>query len=411
MHTPYFFSQRRERRFQRRLRKTLDDVSVFGEKRDTFQALRADGELESVVSAGGPAKSALRRGSAASGKRVSLSGKVVLPPVDRDGPRLVSGEQASDSKSISGESRHNPLPDEKEALSGWAKVKEVYKFHELKFGSTSILSNLAKCLDSDTVRENATTVLHDRLDAELLRKFLQNHQSLTSDTVVEKREWQTDCYLDLSIKNKQPFLTTEVEGDRVKSISGGEERRKSDQVIAAISKRYAQRFKPKPSESIRKKGKEKSPPKRVTLNQEVMSRMESPKRPQTAHSVLSNFSFHSDYSRPSSAGESRINDSHYDVLPPELRPSIMLYRRESVVPKMKVKGPKTRLEKFRDLTSHDHHHPSHREIKSKLPCVYVCVCVASFFSLFLIIAMYHPELKKPEHEKEEATPKTTIGGC
>lgn len=376
MLTPYFFSQKRERRFQRRLRKTLDDVSVFGEKRDTF---RGDGgEIESVVGAGWPiarAKSALRRGSAVSGKRV------VLPPVDRDGPRLVSGEhQTADNKAVSGE---NSRPEEKEARTGWTKVKEVYKYHELKFGSTSILSNLAKCLDSAAVRDNISSVSDD-LDPELLRKFLGDHGSLTSDTVVEKREWQTDCYLDLSVKNKHPFLTVppeaeggEEEADEAKGTNSGEERRKSDQVVAAISKRYAKRFEPKPStihEKTYKEKKEKSPPKRVTLNQEVMLRMDTPKRPQTAYSTLSNLSFHSDYSRPSSAGESRVNDDHYDVLPAELRPSIMLYKRESLAPKVKMKGPKTRLEKFRDQTSHK---LPQRRLKSRLLSV-LCVYIQTF---------------------------------
>ena len=352
-HKPYFFNQRRDRQFHRRLRKTLDDVSIFGDKRE---GLRGDGE--SVVSAGWTrAKSALRRGSATSSKRVALSGKVtVLPHLDKDGPKLVSaGElQTSDTKSPSVESKQD-----EEARSGWTKVKEVYKFNELKFGSTSILSNLAKCLLSSQLREQEADI-SEKLDPELLRKFLQDHQSLTSDTVVEKREWQTDCYLDLSNKNKHPFLTAppgelEEEGKCVDIGKVEEERRRSGEVIAAISKRYNRQFKkPKPNiapfVNSTQTEKEKRPLKRVTLNQEVMSRLESPpRRPQTAHSVLSNMSFHSDYSRPSSAGgESRITESHFDMLPAELRPSIMVYRRESMAPTVKVKAPRTRLEKYRD---------------------------------------------------------------
>ena len=353
--TPFFFSQRRDRQFQRRFRKTLDDVSVFGEKRDPLG--RADGE--SVVSSAWlRAKSALRRGSATSGRRVSLSGKIVLPLVDKDGPRLVSGEQ--ETKSVSGEGTQNALaslPEEKEVRSGWTKVKEVYKFDELKFGSTSILSNLGKCLDSAPVREHITDV-SDRLDPELLHKFLQSHQSLISDTVVEKREWQTDCYLDLSIKNKHPFLTAPPTTKEEEEGEGkSEERRKSDAVVSAISKRYTQQQLNPTTIKPKEKKPKRSPPKRVTLNQEAMSRLDSPKRPQTARSILSNISFHSDYSRPSSSGESRINDTHYDALPAELRPSIMLYKRESTAPKVKVKGPRTRLEKYRDQISCDRRKP------------------------------------------------------
>ena len=368
--TPYFFNQRRDRSYQqRRLRKTPDDVSLFRERRDGFGA---DGE--SVVSAGRlsrhPAdlhrvKSAIRRGSAASSKRVSL-----LPPVDRDGPRLVSGEELEGKQGDLAS-----LEEEEEgaggARSGWAKVKEIYKFNELKFGSTSILSSLGKCLDSTQLRESAAQV-SDILDPDLVRKFLLDHRSLTSDIVVEKREWQTDCYLDLSsTKNKQPFLTAppgQGEEEEDKNTGNPEERRQLEEVaIAAISKRYAKRLNPKPiSFKDFKKNKRvtenKRPSKRVTLNQEVMSKPDSPRRPQTAHSILSNLSFHSDYSRPSSAGgESRPD--HYDLLPAELRPpSIMLYKRESMAPQLKVREPRTRLEKYRDQTSPTRRKPTRIKI-------------------------------------------------
>ena len=362
-HAPYFFSQRKDRRFQRRFRKTLDDVSVFGEKRDPLQALRADGE--SAASVGPPSRPAdftralsSRRRSSAIGKRVALSDKVtVLPHVDRDGPRLVSGgTEAAETKSVSSESKQKlltSLPEETEPRSGWTKVKEIYKFDELKFGSTSILSNLGKVLNNSTPFSDLT-VFSDKLDPELLRKFLQDYQSLTSDTVVEKREWQTDCYLDLSVKNEQPFLTAPPEEE------GGveEDRKKYEEVI---SNRHTQHLNPKPASGkidSEQREREKHSSKRVTMSEEVMSKLKSVERPQTAYSTLSNLSFHSDYSRASSVddGESRINDSHYDMLPAELRPSIMLYKRESMAPKVKVKGPRTRLEKFRDQMSREHHH-------------------------------------------------------
>ena len=354
-HKPYFFSQRRDRQFHRRLRKTPDDVSVFGDKRE---ALRADGE--SVVSAGwARARSALRRGSAASSRRVTLSGKLtILPPVDKDGPKLVSAVD-SDTKSVSSENKQSP-EDNRGARPGWTKAKEaLYKFNELKFGSTSILSNLAKCLELTPPREDGAEE-EGRLDPELLRRFLQDYQSLTADTVVEKREWQTDCYLDLSTKNKHPFLTAPPPPEELEEEGKGgggraqEVRRKTEEAIAAISKRYARQLNPKPTtetslrtgEKQREREKEKRPPKRVTMNQEVMSRVETPRRPHTAHSVISNMSFRSDYSRPSSAGED--TESHFDMLPAELRPSIVVYKRESMAPKVKVKSPRTRLERYRD---------------------------------------------------------------
>ena len=68
----------------------------------------------------------MRRGSASSSRRISLSGKAAaLPPVDRDGPRLVSGEP------VSGEAKPNTLAslqeeeeeeeEEKKDRSGRAK--------------------------------------------------------------------------------------------------------------------------------------------------------------------------------------------------------------------------------------------------------------------------------------------------
>ena len=369
--TPYFFSQRRERSYQqRRLRKTPDDVSVFREWREGYGA---DGE--SVVSVGrlsrAPAdlqrvRSARRRGSAASSRRVAL-----LPPVDKDGPRLVSGEEL-DSKQGALASLEEEEKDGKRARSGWAKVKEIYKFNELKFGSTSILSSLGKCLDL-TPGENAAPAL-EQLEPDLVRKFLQDHRSLTSDIVVEKREWQTDCYLDLGScsKNKNPFLTVPPnqgegeEGEDKYTVNGEQRRRSEEAAISAISKRYAKRLNPKPISFKDTKKKEnateKRPSKRVTLDKKVMSKPDSPKRPQTAHSTLSNFSFHSDYSRPSSSGgESRPD--HYDVLPAELRPpSIMLYKRESLVPQLKAREPRTRLEKYRDQTSSTHRKPTRIKI-------------------------------------------------
>ena len=323
-HTPYFFSQRRDRRFQRRLRKTLDDVSVFGEKRDPLQAPRADGESAGELSRVAELTRAGRRSSVA-----------ILPPVDKDGPRLVSGDptDAVETKSTASEGKQkvpDSVTEETEARSGWTKVKGVYKFNELKFGSTSILLNLAKLFGSApfTIFDNT------KLDPELVQRFLRSHQSLTSDIVVEKREWQTDCYLDLSLRNKQSFLTAPPEEDN--------EKQQSKAVIPSIAKQHG-------------KKKNKQSPKRVTMSKEVVTKWKSVERPLTARSTLSNLSFRSDYSRASSDDdeESRINDSHYDVLPAELRPSIMLYKRESLAPRIKVKGPRTRLEKFRAQASGD----------------------------------------------------------
>lgn len=349
-HSPFFFSQRRNRRFQRRLKKTLDDTSVFGEKREPSLALRADGE--SVVSARvlppaavtSEAPPSPKHRRAESGKRVALSEKVVvLPPVDWDGPRLVSGDpqqlEVVETKPPTNEKFIKSLLEEAKPRSGSekSKIKELYRFNELKFGSTSILSNLTKVLYPGLFEDYVR--LPEGTPVEFANKFLQDHQSLTADVVVEKREWQTDCYLDLGQKNEQPFLTG-LPGEE-------EEKKKSEEVVATIARHQTR--KKAQHDKVKPHNKPQQVQKRVTMSREVVSNWRSSKRPQTARSILSNLSFHSDYSQGSSAEDG----DEYDILPPELRPSILLYRRETQAPKVKVKGPKTRLEKFKSQGKKD----------------------------------------------------------
>lgn len=355
-HAPYFFNQRTDRLFQRRFRKILDDVSLYGEKRDLHTP--DGGRVASALPKHGFTRAISARPRSSTGKRVALSNKVVvLPPVDKDGPRLVSeaAETKSESKQLSS------VQGEEEPRSGWTKVKEIYKYDELKFGSTAILSNLEKLFNSALLKELG--VFTDKLDQDLLHKFLRDYHSLTADTVVEKREWQTDCYLDLSVKNRHPFLTAPPEEGEEE---GSDNRKKVNEAILTISKRHAQQLDPslavksKVVESKQNKEKGKYSTKRVTMSEEVTSKFTPVERPQTARSVLSSVSFHSDYSRAS-------NDSHYDELPAEFGPNIMSYKRESMEPKVKVKGPKTRLEKFRDQASQNRHRPPHYRPKSEQP--------------------------------------------
>lgn len=67
----------------------------------------------------------------------------------------------------------------------------------------------------------------------------------------------------------------------------------------------------------------------------------APERPQTARSIMSNFSLKSE--RSSDDGRESVFTTDYDRLPPELRPSILNFRRESQMPKLKKQ---TRLEKM-----------------------------------------------------------------
>ena len=316
-HDPYFFNQRKDRSFHRRLRKALDDYSVFGERRETLLTFRGTFEAES----GGRRRSAASIRPGTAGRRFSTIQQTgVLPVIDPTGPNLVSGEglEAVETKSTHSEKKlellHSIEEKEKPKVT---KSGQQYKVSEAKFASTSILSNLSKFL------YNISDEFSVSLPVELVDKFVQGYQQLTADAVLEKREWQTDCYSDLK-PNNRPFLTSAPEeGQRAKLESS----------VHRIARQQ-----------------EKSRTKHVRMSREAQFlcavRHQSPNRPQTARSIISNFSVRSDVSRASSLedGESR---HEYDALPLELRPRILHYRRESQVPKMKTSGPKTRLEKFK----------------------------------------------------------------
>ena len=325
-HDPYFFSQRKNRRFQRRLRKSFDDYSLYGERRETLLTFKGGWDAESVVSGapGGrwrrPSSATIRPGTAA--RRLSVKQPIALPAVDPTGPNLVAAEsilEAVETKSTFSEKKVEFLQavEEKEKPN-LAEKGQKYKFSEAKFGSSSVLSNLSKFLYS--ISENYSV----SIPVELVDNIVQDYKQLASDVVVEKREWQTDCYLDFQVKNKRPFLTAVPEEVDV--------REKLESSIRKIAK---------------KQEKEKN--KRVRLSRESMWKKcppdSSPERPQTARSVLSNFSFHSDISRSTSVDERQ----EYDMLPAELRPTILHYRRESAMPRGRSTGPKTRLEKFKSM--------------------------------------------------------------
>jgi hypothetical protein len=85
------------------------------------------------------------------------------------------------------------------------RVKFFSSFDEAKFAATGILSQLSKLILDGTFREE--TDLPFELKADLQQGFGQ----LTEDVVVEKREWQTDCYLDWVRENRNPFFESRPE--------------------------------------------------------------------------------------------------------------------------------------------------------------------------------------------------------
>ena len=82
------------------------------------------------------------------------------------------------------------------------KPASIWEVSEAKFASSGILSKLGKLLE-----DVCTKVIEVTLPADLLEDLSRNYKELTADVVVEKREWQTDCYDDYRSNNAFPFLT------------------------------------------------------------------------------------------------------------------------------------------------------------------------------------------------------------
>ena len=335
----FFFEQQRPRRFQqRRLRKIDDTLSNYGggEKRENYLTFsKTNWDNESILTG----VRSLKRPPTATGRRPGTARRVsvnevptILPSIDPTGPRFVAAAikepvipEAVEVRSTLSEKKREFLEEVEGKLQSRERQERPsrnWKFTEAKFVSLSILARL-----SELIYEDFEVSLPETLVEDLMR----THQDLTADVIPEKREWQTDCYLDFQAKNKQPFLT-----------SLPEEPHTQTNLEAAVEKVARKAIETE---------KEKVKNKKVRMSRDTIRRKQkSPERPQTARSILSNISFKSD----DATGESTTDDDgresrmmEYDVLPPDLRPGIMHYRQESLVPKMR-RSPttKTRLEKF-----------------------------------------------------------------
>lgn len=395
----YFYSQKNERTFHRRLRKSFDDYTLFGEHKEqllTFAGLGGSEGKESINRFKRPTSSYKR-------VVVSLSSGLVLPSVDPAGPKLVAevgggrGERDREDDDEDGASEAAIDRAEGEAEEEERRRKgRVFTFAEAKFASTSVLANLARLLGG---RSDSLTI-----PAYLADDLLRNFDQLACDTVVERREWQTESsclYPDSN--NASPYLTGQPgdEPDRVRQNSSVE----AVLVRAQASHRQLSQQHNKKRQRKKKKriNKNKMEKQSSSSTQEPLSpnRRHIPERPMTAMSVASNYSVRSDASRASSgqhAGRDESPSGHYeyDSLPAELRgtsPTILNYRRE-----VNTVGPKlTRLEKLNAQKGSNLKTKSKcmkNVIRKKVPfvlwvflmctsvwCVQLCVCVMRVWKL------------------------------
>lgn len=343
-----FFHHQRKRATQRRPRKPLDNQALFGDKKETVLTFRSAGakERERETSEEDnlpPTTRPLRPPSASSTRReATRKPPVFLPPIDTTGPHLTApqpqhaAEVTSIGDSVTSERKKKLLKELEEQEPEPQGPQPKYKFNEIKFASTSILSGLARRLEG-----SPSAVSCDNLPEELVENLRQDFAHLVADTVVEKREWQTDCYVEYKPKNRLPFLTSAPEeGEKVRADLDSS----LNWVIREDQKRRAKLLR-------------------------MQRRKSTPERPHTARSVAS---IKSDISAGSHEGdrESRA-DTEYDKLPPELRaqgPPILRYRRETQAPRLNITGPRTRLEKMQGMRA-----KADQKSKKGVVCLIVCV--------------------------------------
>jgi hypothetical protein len=294
----FFFHQKKRQSIQR-VKKPLDILSIFGDKRETFLSFKPqrEGLHDRVKSARSrrPLSSISRQSSIRLSSTEHQKGNEVvevfdalksdrrrrpssaisktsgLPPVDPSGPHFIN----------------QLIQEEAELEEDNPAAQTKYKFNEIKIASTGILSKISKRV------EVPLTDIELSLPETLVRILEGTYHQLVADVIVDKREWQTDCYLD-----------------------------------------YKTNANKKSPEGTEKKKKDK------------MSGVAALERPLTGRSTASGVSIKSDVSHDSS------HDAEYDKLPHELRmqvPQILRYRRESLAPKRKGTVPRTRLEKFKDM--------------------------------------------------------------
>ena len=192
-----------------------------------------------------------------------------------------------------------------------------------------------------------TKVIEVTLPADLLEDLSRNYKELTADVVVEKREWQTDCYDDYRSNNAFPFLTgrpdklqKQVNKSALKNLVAHQEQvKKSRKIFGRKDNNNNNSSNFKTEKRMRMSREAKGDGRSVGFKTTP-----TPERPQTARSNISNYSYRSDCSDD---GRDSYMATEYDRLPPELRPTILHYRREST--SLKMNKPLTRMEKAQEV--------------------------------------------------------------
>ena len=355
----YFYDQRRKHPPQKRIKKSSDDYALFGDHRSFNKAIRkkvsltfsdqgdlTDGAASVVNSVQGTArpKSGRKRpGTAHSWKQLlttkeatpKTSPNTLLPQISSNlfpGPTSPTNIVAQPSKHSTKATDIKLSPAKLKVLEAVESEKpeldkdkyQKYTFSELKFLATGILSQLSKLLRVYKP-EKDLYIISEELESDLLRDFYH----LCCDVIVEKREWQTDCYFDQHPHSK-PFFT---------SVPEEEEKLLIELNLKKAEIAFEQK-KVKMSDTAAKKTTKSS------------------NRPATSHSRASLHSAVSSDFGPISTmeddKESRLAPSEYDLLPSSLcprGPTILSYKRESMIKPFEFSGPKTRFEKFKQIAA------------------------------------------------------------
>ena len=211
-------------------------------------------------------------------------------------------------------------------------------FNEARFAATGILQNLVKLSAWSELSSGISDLtIPQELSAELKLDF----EDLTEDTQYNSREWQTDCYLDLTVSNKNPFFEERPEGETeyqkgnksLKSFLAEQKKKKVKMAADEGKKTILNASKEGPGSSTKRDP-------RATPR----SRHSSGGRPASSMSINSDL-----FSEFLESTDER--DEGYDYLPPGFgvqgpsTPSVLKYPAESLIPNYEHMKNPTRLEK------------------------------------------------------------------